>query len=123
MNVNGFSVEAPDTVSFKVAPGDDVTGCPGKLFFFANIHNPNDNGSVREEWTSEELTQGVTFPFDATGKQQYEISLDVTANADTTLTADTTFENGSSAPGHDVVPIEPATLNELTWEFVPRKEQ
>ena len=119
MDVNDFSVQKGDTVRFKVTLSEDVTGCAAKLFFFNDVNDPNDHGTIRKEWTSAALQNGVSFPFDATGSQGYQIAAAVTANAATTLTSNVTFASGDPS-AEDTPDLDPATLNELTWNFNPK---
>lgn len=120
MDVNDFSVRKDDTVRFKVTLAEAVTGCAAKLFFFNDVNDPNDDGTVKKEWTSAVLQNGVSFPFDATGDQGYQIALTATANDAATLTSKVTFDSGDPS-GDDTVNLDPTTLNELTWNFNPKE--
>ena len=115
--IGEYVVEKPNKVTLTTKPGDDVSGYAGKLFFYQNAADPN-SATLKETWTSDDLEGGVSFEFDATGNQHYQIAIAATANKATTL--DTTVKFAKDIdPSHHVVDLAPATINEPTWEFSP----
>lgn len=116
--IGRYTVPAPNKVSLKTTPGDDVTGYAGKLFFYQDVTDPEAPVTTKETWTSDDLEHGVSFEFDAAGNQHYQIAIAATASSATTLDTTATFET-AIGPSHHVVPLVTDTLNELTWEFSP----
>jgi len=112
-----YNVSSPTTVTLTTIPGDDVFGYTAKLFRFQNVDDPGDPATIKE-WTSEDLEHGASFEFDATGSQQYQIALTATAAKATTLDTTVTFSSGIG-PSHHVMALDPTTLNELIWNFIP----
>ena len=113
-----FNVHAPKKITLTTTPGTDVSGYSATLFLIEDPNNPAATTTIKDTWHSNVLEAGATFDFDAAKPQVYQIVLVATANKATNLDTTVTFSSGI-APSHDQVLLDPSTVNELKWNFVP----